>query len=150
MVLAIVAGLGLWHVAPNGRTPATVVEVIDGDTISVRVGDQLRTVRLLGIDTPETKHPTKGVECFGPEASAFTAAELLGATVELEYDVQRRDQYGRDLAWIHRNGERFNDRLVREGYARVLLIAPNGAHGRALVLEQLDARRAGRGLWAAC
>ena len=56
---------------------ATIVSVVDGDTIVLRVQDQTETVRLLGIDTPETVHPTKPIECFGPEASAFTKATLV-------------------------------------------------------------------------
>jgi len=128
-----------------------VVEVIDGDTVEVALADGTTdTVRLLGIDTPETKHPTKGVQCFGPEASAFTTRRLTGRIVRLESDVQRRDMYGRRLAYVWLGGRRFNDVLLEHGYARFLVIPPNTRHARDLLLEELDARRARRGLWGDC
>jgi micrococcal nuclease len=108
------------------------------------------TIRLLGVDTPETHHPTKPVGCFGPEASAFTARRLSGAVVRLEGDVETRDLYGRRLAYVIVDGERFNDELLRRGYARLLVIAPNGAHARDELAAELDARRHRRGLWGEC
>jgi micrococcal nuclease len=70
--------------------------------------------------------------------------------VRLESDTQRRDAYGRRLAYVWLDGRRFNDVLLRAGYARFLVIPPNDAHGRDLLLAELDARAAGRGLWSAC
>lgn len=128
----------------------SVVEVLDGDTIGVIRDGVRETVRLLGVDTPETRHPDRPVECFGPEASAFTTERLLGRTVELETDVERRDVYDRLLAYVWAAGARFNDELVRSGHARLLVISPNDRHGRALLRAELDARAAGRGLWGAC
>jgi micrococcal nuclease len=143
-----------WWLGTTARTATPdvrVVEVIDGDTVVVALPDGTRdTVRLLGIDTPETKHPTRPVGCFGPESSAFTRSRLLGRTVRLESDTQRRDAYGRRLAYVWLDGRRFNDVLLRAGYARFLVIPPNDAHGRDLLLAELDARAAGRGLWSAC
>ncbi|MBM3692577.1 MAG: thermonuclease family protein [Actinomycetota bacterium] len=156
LAAASVAGtsaLGWWlGTAARTATPdARVVEVIDGDTVVVALPDGTRdTVRLLGVDTPETKHPTRPVGCFGPEASAFTRSRLLGRTVRLESDTERRDTYGRRLAYVWLDGRRFNDVLLRAGYARFLVIPPNDAHGRDLLLAELDARAAGRGLWSAC
>ncbi|MFA5886077.1 MAG: thermonuclease family protein, partial [Acidimicrobiia bacterium] len=97
-----------------------------------------------------TKHPTKGVQCFGPEASEFTKSRLLGRVVRLESDVERRDVYDRRLAFVWVEGHRFNDVLLRRGYARFLVIPPNGRYGRELLAAELDARRAQRGLWATC
>ena len=76
---------------------ATVVRVIDGDTIRVRVQGKEHTVRLIGVDTPETVHPTKTVQHFGAEASAYTKAALEAKTVTLEADPSgdTRDRYGR-------------------------------------------------------
>ncbi|GMU78989.1 MAG: hypothetical protein AMXMBFR46_17820 [Acidimicrobiia bacterium] len=145
--------LGWWlgGIDRASRPSARVVEVIDGDTIVVAfAGGATDTVRLLGVDTPETKHPTKGVECFGPEAAAFTTRRLLGRVVTLESDVERRDVYGRRLAYVERDGTLFNDELVRRGYARFMVIPPNDAHGRALLSAELEARRERRGLWADC
>jgi micrococcal nuclease len=128
----------------------TVVDVIDGDTIRVARGGEADTVRLLGIDTPETHDPRKPVECFGPEAASYTDAHLLGRSVQLEADVEERDRYGRRLAYVILDGERFNDVLLRRGYARLLVIEPNGAHARTMLQEELAAKRAGRGLWGEC
>lgn len=156
MALAVVAlvSAGGWWIGEQRRTAnpqVRVVEVIDGDTIVVQFGDgRTDTVRLLGIDTPETHHPTKGVECFGPEAAAFTARRLTGRIVLLEGDVEARDLYGRRLAHVVVDGERFNDVLLDKGYARLLVIAPNVAHAREGLAAELDARRAGRGLWSEC
>ncbi len=84
----------------DGR--ATVTQVVDGDTIDVRIGGRDERVRLIGIDTPETKKPNTPIECYGPEASAFTASILpAGTQVRLERDVVGRDDYGRLLAYVH-------------------------------------------------
>jgi micrococcal nuclease len=148
---ASVLGWWLGGLARAAQPVARVVEVIDGDTVVVEFADHSTdTVRLLGIDTPETKHPTKGVECFGPEASAFTTEHLLGRVVRLESDVVRRDVYGRRLAYLTVRGTRFNDVLVHRGYARFFVIPPNDLHARDLLMEELDARGHHRGLWAVC
>ena len=132
------------------RFGAVVTEPVDGDTVHVRTARGDETVRLLGVNTPETHHPTKGVECFGPEAAAFTDRELTGRRVDLELDVEHRDKYGRLLAYVIVDGRRFNDVLLARGYARLLVIPPNGVHGRTMLEEELAARRAHRGLWGAC
>jgi micrococcal nuclease len=146
------AAAGWWLGGHAARpTVVTVVDVLDGDTIVVRAAaGRDTTVRLLGVDTPETRHPTRPVECFGPEASAYTRQRLLGRRVALTYDVERRDRYGRDLAFVSLDGARFNDELLRLGYARLLVIPPNGDHARAMLRETLAARAARRGLWEAC
>jgi micrococcal nuclease len=153
---ALLGSLGWgWYVGgrstAGSTTSATVVETIDGDTVVVQFADGTDdTVRLLGVDTPETHHPTKPVQCFGPEASDYTRARLLGQPVTLERDAETRDIYGRLLMYVSLDGERFNDELLRLGYARLLVIPPNGAHARAMLAEELDARAAQRGLWGAC
>src|SRR5207244_12947299 len=79
-----------------------VVQVLDGDTIVVRrAGGPGETIRLLGVDTPETHHPRKPVQCYGPEASAYTASRLFGQLVRLEDDVERHDVCGRRLAYVY-------------------------------------------------
>jgi micrococcal nuclease len=155
VVLAFVAASAIgWWSGEQRRTArpiARVVQVLDGDTVVVELADgSTDTVRLLGVDTPETHHPTKPVQCFGPEAAAFTAEQLTGSVVHLEADVERRDLYGRRLAYVVVDGERFNDVLLRRGYARLLVIDPNRAHARDLLSAELDARRHERGLWGAC
>ncbi|MGZ8763684.1 MAG: thermonuclease family protein [Acidimicrobiia bacterium] len=151
-VLAGSSAAGWWigHTA-HGPVPATVVSTLDGDTIEVRFASgDTDTIRILGVDTPETHHPTKPVECFGPEAAAYTRRRLLGRVVQLEDDVETHDIYGRRLAYVIIDGERFDDELLRLGYARLLVIPPNELHARAMLDAELEARRARRGLWGVC
>jgi micrococcal nuclease len=134
----------------GSRFAARVTEAVDGDTVHVQTARGPDIVRMLGINTPETHHPTKPVECYGPEASAYTEQRLTGRSVELELDVEHRDKYGRLLAYVILDGRRFNDELLERGYARVLIISPNGVYARPMLEEQLAAKRAGLGLWGAC
>lgn len=164
VLLVTAASLVGWRLGNDHRVAARLVvveSVLDGDTIVVRESGPVgvrgsvpegrrSTVRLLGVDTPETHHPDKPVQCFGPEASAYTERQLLGRTVRLEYDVERRDRYGRELAHVIIDGTRFGDTLLRLGFARLLVIPPNGIHARTMLAEELDAKRHGRGLWSAC
>ena len=148
-------GSAAWGWWSGGRAtakfPATVVHVIDGDTFDVRVtGGRIERVRVLGADTPETKDPRKPVQCFGPEASAYTKARLGGRRVALETDAEARDKYGRLLAYVYVDGHRYEDELLRKGYARLLIIPPNGRYGRALMHAELAARSARSGLWGKC
>ncbi|HUP70556.1 MAG TPA: thermonuclease family protein [Acidimicrobiales bacterium] len=134
---------------PRGNS-ARVVAVVDGDTVDVAWGGRRERLRLLGVDTPETVDISRPVGCYGPEASAFTKRRLSGRTVRLSFDRQRRDRYGRLLAYVELDGRRFNDELLAGGYARLLVIPPNGLHGRAMLDQELAARAARRGLWGAC
>lgn len=128
----------------------TVERIVDGDTLVVARG---HTIRLIGIDTPETKDPRREVECFGENASAFLE-DLLpkGSSVRLVGDDEPTDQYGRTLAYVYRlpDGLFVNAEMLRQGFAHVLTIAPNVAHADAFVAAAAEARRAGRGLWSAC
>jgi micrococcal nuclease len=131
---------------------ASVVRVVDGDTVEVRVGDRDETVRLIGIDTPETVDPRSPVECFGEEASARTKALLPeGTEVRLVADVEPRDQYDRLLAYVYRDDGTFvNLALVEDGYASLLTYPPNVAHVDEFTAAAARARNEGRGLWIAC
>lgn len=156
---ALLAAVGGWEALrsgggePNQRTQGAVIErVIDGDTVKVRLGDGEDTVRYIGVDTPETKKPGAPVECFGKAASAENEELVEGRRVELRFDAQRRDSYGRLLAYVHRrpDGLFVNAELVRRGLATTLAIAPNVAHADLFGRLQREARRTGRGLWDAC
>ena len=132
---------------------ATVTEVIDGDTITVRLAGRTETVRLIGIDTPETVHPTKPVECFGPEASAFTKSLLPpGTRVALVRDVEARDRYGRLLAYVTRVDDDLfvNRAILAAGMATPLVFEPNTAHQRDFAEVAHQASTAKLGLWGAC
>ena len=128
----------------------TVDRVVDGDTLIVAGGYR---IRLIGVDTPETKDPRRPVQCFGQEASAFLTGLLPpGTGIRLVGDVEARDVYDRTLAYAYRlpDGLFVNADLVRQGYARILTIPPNVAHTDELVVLAQQAREAGRGLWTAC
>ena len=135
------------------RANAVVEVVIDGDTVDVRIDGDDERVRLIGIDTPETKRPDTPVECFGPEATAFTQSLLApGTAVRLERDVVGRDDYGRILAYVYRanDGILVNYEIVRQGYARPLTIPPNVAHSDLFVEAARAAERDDAGLWSGC
>ena len=128
----------------------TVERVVDGDTLVVAGGHR---VRLIGVDTPETKDPRKPVQCFGREAAAYVSSLLReGEGVRLVGDVEERDVYGRTLAYVYRlaDGLFVNAALARDGYAQVLTIPPNVAHADEFAALARDARERGRGLWSSC
>lgn len=151
-VLAAVSVAGWWFGDQRRNADAlyTVIDVLDGDTIVVARGGERDTIRLLGVDTPETHHPTKPVQCYGPEASDYTTRRLFGQLVRLEDDVETHDIYGRRLAYVYLAGSRFEDELLEMGYARLLVIEPNHAHARLMLDEELQAKRDRRGLWGNC
>ncbi|GIU87688.1 MAG: hypothetical protein KatS3mg009_2203 [Acidimicrobiia bacterium] len=135
--------------APVTGEATTVTRVVDGDTLVTAAG----RVRLIGVDTPETVHPDRGVECFGREASAYlTRLVPPGTRVRLVFDAERRDRYDRLLAYVYRqdDGLFVNAELVAQGYAQVMTVPPNVAHADELVALAREAREAGRGLWRAC
>jgi len=147
-------------ISPAGPTETgyVVTRVVDGDTIHVgRDGVDL-TVRLIGINSPESVKPNSPVECFGPQASDFAKAALTGRTVRLEFDASqgRTDQYGRTLAyvWVERPGSRptlFNQTAVRRGYAFERQYGPTPyAWKSVLRAAQKQAQSARAGLWSAC
>jgi micrococcal nuclease len=127
---------------------AKVSRVVDGDTIEVSpavYGNE--EVRLIGMDTPETKEPSEEVEPLGPEASAFATDSLTGQSVGLEFDVEREDQYGRLLAYVYLGGEMFNEALVEEGWAQAYPYEPNTRYEGRFAAAQEEARAAGIGIW---
>jgi micrococcal nuclease len=134
----------------RAATVVPVVDVVDGDTIEVEYEGEVEDVRYIGIDTPESVAPDQPVECFGPEASAYNADLVEGERVRLVFDAERRDRYGRLLAYVY-VGDRFvNAALLRAGYATTLTIAPNDSHAAEFDRLEQEAGNAGRGLWAAC
>jgi len=156
LAVTLLALIGCADRARGPEVPggAVVEDVIDGDTIDVVIDGQDERVRLLGIDTPEV-HVDDGEvpECYGAEASAHVS-ELLprGTEVRLERDVVGRDDYGRLLAYVYvlDSGVLVNEAIVRDGYARVMRIEPNGAMHTRLVAAAMAADAAGLGLWSAC
>ena len=129
---------------------ATIVRVVDGDTVEARIGGEVEDVRLIGVDTPETVKPGEPVDCFGPQASRFTHRLLEGRRVRLVFGAERRDTYGRLLAYVYLGRRFVNPILIRRGLARSLTIPPNDRLAPLLERLELRAARAGRGLWRAC
>jgi micrococcal nuclease len=132
---------------------AAIVFVIDGDTVIATFEGREETVRLIGIDTPETKKQNAPIECYGPEASAYTSSLLpKGTPVRIERDVEARDDYGRLLGYVYRaqDGLFVNLDLVAQGYAEVLSIRPNTTYRDDFVEAARAAERANLGLWGAC
>jgi len=144
------AGSADTRVATTFGRPTTVERVVDGDTIVV-AGDE--TVRLIGIDTPETKDPRRPVQCFGAEATRrITELIPAGEAVLLVGDVSDTDRYGRTLAYVYRQRDRLfvNAALVRDGYAAASTYPPDVAHAEEFRALERDARESDRGLWSAC
>ena len=131
----------------------TILKVVDGDTVDIDINGRAERVRLIGVNTPETKHPTKPIECFGPEASAYMT-ELLpkGTTVRIERDVEARDRYGRMLLYLYRDSDNLfiNLDLVSRGYGTPMSIEPNTFHRNDFVQAAALAEVSNVGLWKAC
>ena len=152
-LLLLAAPVGTPRADPVPAT-AVVLKVVDGDTIDVRddVRGRLR-IRVLGIDTPETKKPGYTVGCFGPEATAFAKANLLGQQVAVQPDPtqDRTDRYGRTLAYLVRpDGWDYSVEVVRAGFALAYVYDGNPVERYpAIAAAELEAQSAGRGLWGA-
>jgi micrococcal nuclease len=149
LVLRPWEGVRLGEEGPRSAI-AFVTRVIDGDTIEVRIDGRSEDVRYIGVDTPETVKPGTPVQCFGPQSSRFNHALLERRRVRLVFDAERRDVYGRLLAYVHLDGRFVNADLVRRGLARTLTIPPNDRFAPLFARLQRQAARAGRGLWGAC
>lgn len=138
--------------APVGQTfPATITKVSDGDTVKIKLSNgKEESVRLLLIDTPETVHPSKPVQPFGPEASAFAKEFFkVGDTVNVDIDVSERDKYGRLLAYLWKDGILYQDAIIEAGLARVAYVyAPNTAYVDSLRENQSIAQKKGIGIWS--
>lgn len=143
-------GAGGGDARGGATTTAHVARVVDGDTIEVDLDSGEEDVRYIGIDTPESVKPDAPVECFGPEASRRNHELVEGRRVRLVFDRERRDDYGRLLAYVYVGDEFINAELIAGGYARTLEIEPNTAHASELARLQQQAADAGRGMWAAC
>lgn len=147
---ALITAETLWTLSagnPRG-TRVLVTGVVDGDTVHVGRGWRRTTVRLIGVNAPETVHPEKPVEFYGPEASEFTEKSLVGKWIYLEFEPgDQIDVYGRLLAYVVlEDGTLFNRELVRQGYARAYTRFPF-RYQDEFRLAQAEARAAGRGIW---
>lgn len=141
---------------PSGAAPAELVRIIDGDTIVVRFPGQSgqETVRLIGIDTPETKKPDTPVQCYGKEATSYTTNLLTGQKIWLERDVSDRDQYGRLLryVWIKQGASYLlaNEQIVALGYGTASDYHPDTRYHDRLFAALANARDQHLGMWGSC
>lgn len=136
-----------------GQVTAKVTRVVDGDTVKVLLNGREDTVRYIGVDTPESVKPGTPVECYAKEASRYNKSRVEGRGVRLSFDHERRDRYGRLLAYIYlpKHGQTsINEALVSSGYARAYSVEPNTRLKARLSRLQSTARGKMLGLWGAC
>lgn len=144
----------------NDLEVATVERVVDGDTIEVKIDGEKFKVRLIGVDTPETKHPRKPVEPYGKEASEYTKKKLDGKKVYLEKDVSDNDRYGRLLryVWLKKPDkdkklteemlkDNFNLTLIKEGYGKSSTFPPDVKYAEIIKEYQREAVKENKGMW---
>lgn len=146
LLLLFASRIMLQSKPPDLSEPVKVQRVIDGDTIEVSGGV---TIRLIGVDTPESVHPDKDRNTdYGKIASEYTTNLLAGKMVQLEYDVERYDSYDRILAYVYLDGEMVNETLLRNGMARSMSISPNTKYASRFRSLEQDARMSNVGFWA--
>jgi micrococcal nuclease len=146
LLLAILSLLAA-PAAEGQRLEGSVIRVVDGDTIHVKLADRVEKVRYIGVNTPELHHPSRGEEPGGRAAAEVNRRLVGGQRVRLERDVQSRDRHGRLLAYVWIGELMVNAELVRLGYAQVITVPPNVRHQDLFLKLQREAREAGRGLW---
>lgn len=147
----------------GGGTPAKIIRVVDGDTIKIELAGKIESVRLIGIDTPESKankkakkdaaragEDLKAIVSMGKAAAEFTKTLVKpGDLVNIEQDVQPRDRYGRILAYVYlKSGKMLNEEIISAGYASVMTIPPDVRYQDRFLGAYRAAREAKRGLWA--
>jgi len=151
----LLAGLAAWQYLSSTPPPPVILEpgatvriarVVDGDTLLL---PDHTYVRLIGVDTPETKRPETPVEPFGPEASEFARAHVEGRVVRLEFDKERHDKYDRVLAYVYLGEWFLNEELLRAGLGRAITNHPySESMKRRFRAAQKEARDARRGIWS--
>ena len=146
----------------NAQQLNTVIRIVDGDTLKVFYLGSEESIRLIGIDTPEsrinkkTKRDAKRSEqdietiiAMGKRATAYVESLVKpGDLIAIEFDVQQRDRYGRLLGYVYlSNGNMLNEEIVKAGYANVMTIPPDIKHKDMFLNAYQVARESKRGLW---
>lgn len=135
----------------NEKIEVTYSESVDGDTAKFKLKEETIIVRFLGIDTPETVHPSLGEQPYGKEASNYTKEKLQNANkIELEYDSNssKTDKYGRHLAWIWVDDSLLQEELIREGLAQTYMLQDNYTYAWILQEKQEEAKEEKVGIWS--
>jgi micrococcal nuclease len=149
--------------ADSALVNASIINVVDGDTITVRLGERTESVRLIGIDTPESRFNKRAalqaersekdvrtILNLGKQAyAALRSLAPKGSMVRLEFDVERRDRYDRLLAYVYsHDGVMLNEEMISRGYAQLLTIPPNVRYVERFTKALKKSQQAGRGLWS--
>ena len=125
-------------------------DCVDGDTIKVKINKEIKTVRMLAIDTPESVKPENKVEYYGKEAGEYTCKKIKNAKkIELEYDSNsdKEDKYGRVLAWVFVDDKLLQSELVAKGYAKVAYLYGDYKYTNELMAKQEKASAKNLGIW---
>ncbi len=139
--------LFLCPVSGHAENIAFCYDVADGDTLFVKISNRDETLRLIGIDTPEIKSKYTREEFFGQKSSQFTRSHVKGKMIQFEYDRERRDKYGRLLAYVYLpDGKMLNRLLVEKGYARAYKFFKYKMKEEFIELEK-RAKKGCLGLW---
>lgn len=145
-LITIITGINIVYAKETVRFS----KCVDGDTIKVIKDEKEYTVRMLAIDTPESVHPTKGVEYYGKEASEYTCNKVTNAKkIELEYDENsdKTDKYDRLLAWVFVDGTLLQKELIEKGYAKIAYLYDDYKYTKELESAQEQASIKNIGVW---
>jgi len=157
-LLALLLGVSM----VNAYNAAIVVRVVDGDTLKIEMNGHEEAVRLIGIDTPESKinkkakkdavktnHDIETITAMGREAARYVRTLIRkGDTVSIEFDVQKRDKYNRLLVYAYlSDGKMLNEEIIKAGYANVMTYPPNVKYQERFVKAYREARDTKRGLY---
>lgn len=145
-LITIITGINIVY----AKETVKFSKCVDGDTIKVIKDEKEYTVRMLAIDTPESVHPTKGVEYYGKEASEYTCNKVTNAKkIELEYDENsdKTDKYDRLLAWIFVDGTLLQKELIEKGYAKIAYLYDDYKYTKELESAQEQASIKNIGVW---
>ena len=145
LTLVVILGGSYFYFSGQQASEVYIERVIDGDTVETAAGD---SIRLLGVDTPEIDWENNKSEFYAEEARDFTIKNLDDQQVLLEYDQQQQDNYGRILAYIYHEGENFNQKLLQEGYATLMIVEPNDKYEAEFKNAAAAARKAEKGIWS--
>lgn len=145
IALVVILGGSYFYFDSQQTAEVYIERVIDGDTVETAAGD---SIRLLGVDTPEIDWENNDFEFYAEEAREFTLTNLVDQKVGLEYDKEREDHYGRILAYIYQDGQNFNQKLLQEGYATLMIVEPNDKYKSEFKKAAAEARESQKGLWS--
>lgn len=148
VIASLIAGGAVYASTSKADTSGEVLRIVDGDTLDIRIGGEDTRVRLLSVDTPETVDPNKSVECLGPEATEYLHSLVSpGDKVDLKYDIERTDRYGRTLAAVYKGDQFINKQIAAAGMGIAVKFEPNVRFYPEILEAQNSAELSGEGLF---